>query len=95
MDEELENNEENLQQLDENQNKEQEKKKDEEIKKLTELGEKETFKQNKMFKGIFTIFGFHQVVVDFLVVLFSYQTFYLIYLTSFAYLHPCRKIFLY
>lgn len=39
---------ENLQQLDENQNKEQEKKKDEEIKKLTELGEKETFKQNKI-----------------------------------------------
>lgn len=37
-----------LQQLDENQNKEQEKKKNEEIKKLTELGEKETFKQNKI-----------------------------------------------
>ena len=37
-----------LQQLDENQNKEQEKKNNEEIKKLTELGEKETFKQNKI-----------------------------------------------
>ena len=37
-----------LQQLDESQNKEQEKKKNEEIKKLTELGEKETFKQNKI-----------------------------------------------
>lgn len=37
-----------LQQLDENQNKEQEKKKNEEIKKLTELGEKEAFKQNKI-----------------------------------------------
>ena len=37
-----------LQQLDENQNKEKEKKKNEEIKKLTELGEKETFKQNKI-----------------------------------------------
>ena len=37
-----------LQQLDENQNKEQEKKKNEEIRKLTELGEKETFKQNKI-----------------------------------------------
>ena len=36
------------QQSDENQNKEQEKKKNEEIKKLTELGEKETFKQNKI-----------------------------------------------
>ena len=39
-----------LQQLDENQNKEQEKKKNEEIKKLTELGEKETFKQNKIVR---------------------------------------------
>lgn len=37
-----------LQQLDENQNKEQEKKKNEEIKKLTELGEKEAFEQNKI-----------------------------------------------
>lgn len=37
-----------LQQLDENQNKEQEKKKNEVIKKLTELGEKEAFKQNKI-----------------------------------------------
>ena len=37
-----------LQQLDESQNKEQEKKKNEEIKRLTELGEKETFKQNKI-----------------------------------------------
>ena len=36
------------QQPDEKQNKEQEKKKNEEIKKLTELGEKETFKQNKI-----------------------------------------------
>lgn len=36
------------QQPDENQNKEQEKKKNEEIKKLTELGEKEAFKQNKI-----------------------------------------------
>lgn len=36
------------QQPDEKQNKEQEKKKNEEIKKLTELGEKEAFKQNKI-----------------------------------------------
>lgn len=36
------------QQPNENQNKEQEKKKNEEIKKLTELGEKEGFKQNKI-----------------------------------------------
>lgn len=36
------------QQSDENKNKEQEKKKNEVIKKLTELGEKETFKQNKI-----------------------------------------------
>ncbi|MBR1679123.1 MAG: hypothetical protein IJ704_00570, partial [Bacilli bacterium] len=36
------------QQPDENQNKDQEKKKNEEIKKLTELGEKEAFKQNKI-----------------------------------------------
>lgn len=36
------------QQPDENQNKEREKKKNEEIKKLTELGEKEAFKQNKI-----------------------------------------------
>ena len=36
------------QQSDENQNKEQEKKKNEVIKKLTELGEKEAFKQNKI-----------------------------------------------
>lgn len=36
------------QQSDENKNKEQEKKKNEEINKLTELGEKETFKQNKI-----------------------------------------------
>ena len=36
------------QQPDESQNKEQEKKKNEEIKKLTELGEKEAFKQNKI-----------------------------------------------
>lgn len=36
------------QQSDENKNKEQEKKKNEEIKKLTKLGEKETFKQNKI-----------------------------------------------
>ena len=39
-----------LQQLDEKQNKEQEKKKNEEIKKLTELGEKEIFKQNKIVR---------------------------------------------
>ena len=36
------------QQLDEKQNEEQEKKRNEEIKKLTELGEKEAFKQNKI-----------------------------------------------
>ena len=36
------------QSTDERKNKEQEKKKNEEIKKLTELGEKETFKQNKI-----------------------------------------------